>query len=79
MKMVHNGIEYGMMQAIAEGFDLLEATANSASPASEKFDLKLDAIADAWRSSSVISSWLIDLAAAALNSEARHDIPDSHA
>lgn len=67
--MVHNGIEYGMMQAIAEGFDLLAATATPATRASEKFDLKLDAIADAWRSSSVISSWLIDLAAAALNSD----------
>lgn len=69
VKMVHNGIEYGMMQAIAEGFDLLAATATPATRASEKFDLKLDAIADAWRSSSVISSWLIDLAAAALNSD----------
>lgn len=71
VKMVHNGIEYGMMQAIAEGFDLLAAPANPATPASEKFDLELASIADAWRSSSVISSWLIDLAAAALNSDPR--------
>lgn len=69
VKMVHNGIEYGMMQAIAEGFDLLAATATPATSASEKFDLELDAIADAWRSSSVISSWLIDLAAAALTTD----------
>ena len=67
--MVHNGIEYGMMQAIAEGFDFLAAAASPSRPASEAFDLKLDEIAEAWRSSSVISSWLVDLAAAALRSD----------
>lgn len=61
-KMVHNGIEYGMMQAIAEGFEFLES-------ADKPFALKLDQIAEAWRSSSVISSWLIDLAAQALQAD----------
>jgi 6-phosphogluconate dehydrogenase len=69
VKMVHNGIEYGMMQAIAEGFEFL-ASAGSASPSADRpFVLKLDQIAEAWRSSSVISSWLVDLAAQALQSD----------
>ncbi len=52
-KMVHNGIEYGMMQAYAEGFSLLEA--------SEDFDLNIAEIAEVWRHGSVIRSWLLDL------------------
>lgn len=64
--MVHNGIEYGMMQSIAEGFEFLAAAAAPPRLANEKFELKLDEIAEAWRRSSVISSWLVDLAAEAL-------------
>ena len=58
VKMVHNGIEYGMMQAYAEGFDILKAK--------EEFDLDLHQVAEIWRYGSVIRSWLLDLTAAAL-------------
>ncbi len=54
-KMVHNGIEYGMMQAMAEGFALMQAK--------DEFDLDLAAIAELWRHSSVVRSWLLDLTA----------------
>ncbi len=65
-KMVHNGIEYGLMQAYAEGFDIL-ASKNSASlPPEERFDLNIADIAEVWRRGSVISSWLLDLGAEAL-------------
>ena len=57
-KMVHNGIEYGMMQALAEGFALMEAKRDFAMPVAE--------IAEAWRDGSVVRSWLLDLTAAAL-------------
>jgi 6-phosphogluconate dehydrogenase len=56
-KMVHNGIEYGLMQAYAEGFEILHAS---------EFDLDLGAVAEAWRHGTVIRSWLLDLAASAL-------------
>ena len=62
--MVHNGIEYGLMQAYAEGLDILKAKA--ADGAGERYDLDLAAIAEVWRRGSVISSWLLDLAAQAL-------------
>ncbi len=58
VKMVHNGIEYGMMQAYAEGFDILRAK--------KEFDLDLHNVAQIWRYGSVIRSWLLDLTAAAL-------------
>lgn len=58
VKMVHNGIEYGLMQAYAEGFELLEAK--------KEFDLDLPQIAELWRHGSVVRSWLLDLAASAL-------------
>ena len=64
--MVHNGIEYGMMQAFAEGFDILKARASAALPDDERFDLNLADIAETWRRGSVVSSWLLDLAAQAL-------------
>lgn len=69
VKMVHNGIEYGMMQSIAEGFEFLTAAASPSRPGDETFALNLDEIAEAWRSSSVISSWLVDLAAEALRND----------
>ena len=57
-KMVHNGIEYGMMQALAEGFALMEAK--------KDFNMDIAAIAEAWRDGSVVRSWLLDLTASAL-------------
>jgi 6-phosphogluconate dehydrogenase len=66
VKMVHNGIEYGMMQAYAEGFDILRNKDSQDLPANERFALNLPDIAEVWRRGSVVSSWLLDLAAAAL-------------
>jgi 6-phosphogluconate dehydrogenase len=66
VKMVHNGVEYGMMQAYAEGFDLLRAAADSDRPAHRRFDLDLAAVAEVWRHGSVVRSWLLDLTAEAL-------------
>ena len=66
VKMIHNGIEYGMMQAMAEGFDILK-NANSASlPKDIQYDMNLADIAELWRRGSVVSSWLLDLSADAL-------------
>jgi 6-phosphogluconate dehydrogenase len=65
-KMVHNGIEYGLMQAYAEGFDILKNKASEALPEDERFELNLPDIAEVWRRGSVISSWLLDLTAQAL-------------
>jgi 6-phosphogluconate dehydrogenase len=64
VKMVHNGIEYGLMQAYAEGFDILKNAGNKTLP--DRFDLDLADIAEVWRRGSVISSWLLDLTASAL-------------
>ena len=66
VKMVHNGIEYGMMQAMAEGFDILRNKASTDLPADERYDLNMGDIAEVWRRGSVISSWLLDLASDAL-------------
>jgi 6-phosphogluconate dehydrogenase len=66
VKMVHNGIEYGLMQAYAEGFDILKNAGSRDLPESERFDLDIPDIAEVWRRGSVISSWLLDLTAAAL-------------
>jgi len=66
VKMVHNGIEYGLMQAYAEGFDIFR-NANSKELAEEyRYDLNLPEIAEVWRRGSVVSSWLLDLTASAL-------------
>ena len=67
VKMIHNGIEYGMMQAFAEGFDILRHAGDAELPAAQRFDLNLPDIAEVWRRGSVIQSWLLDLTAAALN------------
>ena len=64
--MVHNGIEYGLMQAYAEGFDILKNKASPALAEGERFDLDLTDIAEVWRRGSVVSSWLLDLTAQAL-------------
>lgn len=66
VKMVHNGIEYGLMQAYAEGFDILKAKASDRLPQDERFDLNLTDIAEVWRRGSVVTSWLLDLTASAL-------------
>src|ERR1700691_5964088 len=66
VKMVHNGIEYGMMQAYAEGFDILRNKDSKDLPEDERFVLNMPDIAEVWRRGSVISSWLLDLGAAAL-------------
>jgi 6-phosphogluconate dehydrogenase len=66
VKMVHNGIEYGLMQAYAEGFDILRGRASDKLPEDERFTLDTADIAEVWRRGSVISSWLLDLAAIAL-------------
>ena len=66
VKMVHNGIEYGLMQAYAEGFDILQGKGGPNLPAEDRFALDLPDIAEVWRRGSVISSWLLDLTAQAL-------------
>lgn len=66
VKMVHNGIEYGLMQAYAEGFDVLKGRSSEKLPDEERFDINLTDVAEVWRRGSVISSWLLDLSAAAL-------------
>ena len=66
VKMIHNGIEYGLMQAYAEGFDILKNRTLASLPEAERFDLNLPDIAEVWRRGSVVSSWLLDLTAEAL-------------
>ncbi len=66
VKMVHNGIEYGLMQAYAEGFDILRNAGAETLPAAQRYTLDLADIAEVWRRGSVISSWLLDLSATAL-------------
>lgn len=66
VKMVHNGIEYGLMQAYAEGFDVLWGRNVAHLPEDERFDFNLAEISEVWRRGSVISSWLLDLTASAL-------------
>jgi 6-phosphogluconate dehydrogenase len=70
VKMVHNGIEYGLMQAYAEGFDVLRNKNADALPADQRYQLDMADIAEVWRRGSVISSWLLDLTAAALSQDA---------
>ncbi|HVC52877.1 MAG TPA: decarboxylating 6-phosphogluconate dehydrogenase [Stellaceae bacterium] len=65
-KMVHNGIEYGVMQAYAEGFDILKGASQSFIPENRRFNLNLADLAEVWRRGSVIASWLLDLTAIAL-------------
>ena len=66
VKMVHNGIEYGLMQAYAEGFDILKNANSESLPAEHRFDFDIADIAEVWRRGSVIPSWLLDLTASAL-------------
>jgi 6-phosphogluconate dehydrogenase len=86
VKMVHNGIEYGMMASLAEGLNILHnadigtrtqqgdaETAPLANPEYYRYDINVAEVAEVWRRGSVISSWLLDLAAAAL-----HELPELH-
>ena len=66
VKMVHNGIEYGLMQAYAEGFDIFRNASTEQLPEGYRYDLNLADIAEVWRRGSVVSSWLLDLTAMAL-------------
>ena len=66
VKMVHNGIEYGIMQAYAEGFDIFKNATSKDLPEDMRYDLNLPDIAEVWRRGSVVSSWLLDLTAMAL-------------
>jgi 6-phosphogluconate dehydrogenase len=72
VKMVHNGIEYGLMQAYAEGFDILKGKASETLPEDERFTIDVADVAEVWRRGSVVSSWLLDLSAAALARD--HDL-----
>jgi len=66
VKMVHNGIEYGLMQAFAEGFDILRNVNSPVVPENRRYKLELADVAEVWRRGSVVSSWLLDLTAIAL-------------
>jgi 6-phosphogluconate dehydrogenase len=66
VKMVHNGIEYGIMQALAEGFDIMKGANNATVEEQHRFSLPLSDIAEVWRRGSVLSSWLVDLSAKSL-------------
>jgi 6-phosphogluconate dehydrogenase len=72
VKMVHNGVEYGLMQAYAEGFDILRNKSSKDLPEDEQFTLNIPDIAEVWRRGSVVSSWLLDLSAMALAKD--HDL-----
>ena len=66
VKMLHNGIEYGLMQAYAEGFDILRNANSQELPADQRYDFNLADIAEVWRRGSVVASWLLDLTSMAL-------------
>ena len=66
VKMVHNGIEYGLMQAYAEGFDIMRNAISKELPEDQRYDFNLADIAELWRRGSVVGSWLLDLTAMAL-------------
>lgn len=78
VKMVHNGIEYGMMQAYAEGFELMHARSDETLPVERRLDLDLAEIAELWRRGSVVTSWLLDLSAEALAENAQLSSHSSH-
>ena len=69
VKMVHNGIEYGLMQAYGEGFDIMKNAISKELPENYRFDLDLGEIAELWRRGSVVGSWLLDLTALALTED----------
>src|SRR5207302_1472664 len=73
VKMIHKGIEYGLMQAYAEGFDILKNANLDSLPADHRFTFNVADIAEVWRRGSVIPSWLLDLTATALVGDAKLD------
>jgi 6-phosphogluconate dehydrogenase len=78
VKMIHNGIEYGLMQAYAEGFDILKNANIEALPPEHRFDFDIADIAEVWRRGSVIPSWLLDLTASALAESQALDTYSGH-
>jgi 6-phosphogluconate dehydrogenase len=68
--MVHNGIEYGLMQAYAEGFDILRGAGSGQLPEEQRYEFDLADLAEVWRHGSVVRSWLLDLTAIALAEDA---------
>jgi 6-phosphogluconate dehydrogenase len=78
VKMIHNGIEYGLMQSYAEGFDILRNASSDALPEEHRYDFNLADIAEVWRRGSVVSSWLLDLAAIALREDPALDAFEGH-
>ena len=78
VKMVHNGIEYGLMQAYAEGFDIFRNATTEALPEEFRYELNLADIAELWRRGSVVGSWLLDLTAIALAQDPRLDAYSGH-
>ena len=73
VKMVHNGIEYGLMQAYAEGFDILRHAGDDSVQADHRYNFDLADVAELWRRGSVVASWLLDLTAIALAEDPRLD------
>src|SRR6266852_4789771 len=69
VKMIHNGIEYGLMQAYGEGFDILKNASSAALAPEYRYELQLGEIAEVWRRGSVVASWLLDLTAMAFNED----------
>ncbi|MGZ3446979.1 MAG: phosphogluconate dehydrogenase (NAD(+)-dependent, decarboxylating), partial [Myxococcaceae bacterium] len=73
VKMIHNGIEYGLMQAYAEGFDIFKNATSEQLPEELRYDLNIADIAELWRRGSVVSSWLLDLTSIALAEDPKLD------
>jgi 6-phosphogluconate dehydrogenase len=67
--MIHNGIEYGMMEAYAEGLDIMRGASGTQLPKEIQYDLNLADITELWRRGSVVTSWLLDLTAMALTED----------
>ena len=78
VKMIHNGIEYGMMQAMAEGFDILRHADSERLPADQRLTIDVADVAEVWRRGSVITSWLLDLTAEALAKDPKLDSFSGH-
>ncbi len=78
VKMIHNGIEYGMMQAFAEGFDIMRNVGAATMPEEHRLDLNVADIAETWRRGSVVTSWLLDLTAQALAEDENLDSYSGH-
>ncbi len=78
VKMVHNGIEYGLMQAYGEGLDILKSVAKDSIPAERRYELDLADITELWRRGSVVSSWLLDLTAISLAEDPQLDSFSGH-